>query len=467
MKRAGGMLAGALLGALGCGGDAEVAPLPAPVAIPATPQGSGDAAAGYDYLRYGGYVGSGVPLEVFRQFFTGVTLANDLDRTGDNANLPRAFNAFDVTVGGRTVRVAGGTTCFGCHAASLNGRLIPGLGNHASNYTADSSARVRLLDQLVRAMYGAASPEYEAFVPFGRGAQAVGPLSVVPLQGPNGAFLLEDAAASHRDPATLAWRDEPAWTTTAAERFASDVPAWWLLRKKNALYYNGMGRGDFARMLMQVSVVAVRDAAQAAEMLPHFADVAAWIRALEPPRYPDPVDGALAARGEVVFTARCAGCHGTYGAEETYPNLLVPAATVGTDARYAEQFMAPGRLTDWFNRSWYAGGGSSSARMVPTRGYVAPPLDGVWATAPYLHNASVPTLAALLDSRQRPVRWRRDYASDVYDLRAVGWPYTSGTAGDAQTYDTTLPGYRNSGHTYGDALDAAQRGALLEYLKTL
>ncbi len=246
-------------------------------------------------------------------------------------------------------------------------------------------------------MYGAASPEYEAFVPFGRGAQAVGPLSVVPLQGPNGAFLLEDAAASHRDPATLAWRDEPAWTTTAAERFASDVPAWWLLRKKNALYHNGMGRGDFARMLMQVSVVAVRDAAQAAEMLPHFADVVAWIRALEPRALPRPHRPRARRAVAKACHGRCAGCHGTYGAAETYPNLLVPAATVGTDARYAEQFMTPGRLTDWFNPELVRGGGSSSARMVPTRGYVAPPLDGVWATAPYLHNGSVPTLAALLD----------------------------------------------------------------------
>jgi len=31
-------------------------------------------------------------------------------------------------------------------------------------------------------------------------------------------------------------------------------------------------------------------------------------------------------------------------------------------------------------------------------GRADPPLDGIWATAPYLHNGSVPTLAALLDS---------------------------------------------------------------------
>ncbi|MFO0605595.1 MAG: hypothetical protein U0324_20605 [Polyangiales bacterium] len=453
--------------AIGCGESSETPAPEVPVALPATPQRSGDAAAGWDYLRYGGYVGSGVPLEVFRQFFMGVTLPNDLAREGDNASLPRAFNAFDVTVGGRAVRVAGGTTCFGCHAASLNGRLIPGLGNHASNYTADSSARVRLLDQIVRATYGASSPEYDAFAPFGRGALAVGPRATAPFQGPNGAFLLEDAAASHRDPLTLAWRDEPAWDTPAAERVASDVPAWWLLRKKNALYLNGMGRGDFTRMLMQVSVVAVRDAAQAEAMLPHFADVLAYVRSLEAPRYPGTIDTALAAQGAAVFSMRCATCHGTYGPDGRYPNLLVPASVVGTDARYAEMFTARGRLADWFNRSWYAGTGGSTARMVPTRGYVAPPLDGVWATAPYLHNGSVPTLTALLDSRRRPARWRRDFESDAYDLTAVGWPSTDGSAGDANTYDTAQRGYGNGGHTYADALDDGQRRALLEYLKTL
>ena len=36
-----------------------------------------------------------------------------------------------------------------------------------------------------------------------------------------------------------------------------------------------------------------------------------------------------------------------------------------------------------------------------------PPLDGVWATAPYLHNGSVPTLEAVLKSSDRPALWQR------------------------------------------------------------
>lgn len=34
-------------------------------------------------------------------------------------------------------------------------------------------------------------------------------------------------------------------------------------------------------------------------------------------------------------------------------------------------------------------------------------------------------------------------------------------------YDTTLPGYGNSGHRFGDLLLQAERNAILEYLKTL
>jgi hypothetical protein len=105
---------------------------------------------------------------------------------------------------------------------------------------------------------------------------------------------------------------------------------------------------------------------------------------------------------------------------------------------------------------------------------VAPPLDGVWATAPYLHNGSVPTLAALLDSSQRPTYFIRSTVD--YDAAALGWSFDELDHGQADEtdlerrdliYDTTLLGYGNGGHTFGDMLSADDRAALLEYLKTL
>ncbi|MCB0577028.1 MAG: hypothetical protein KDC61_20890, partial [Saprospiraceae bacterium] len=109
-------------------------------------------------------------------------------------------------------------------------------------------------------------------------------------------------------------------------------------------------------------------------------------------------------------------------------------------------------------------------QLLPNSGYVAPPLDGIWATAPYLHNGSVPTLEDLLNSPQRPAYWKRtfDNTEAEYDKVKVGWKYSVETSqADADTYNTTLAGYRNQGHTFGDVLGADDRKALIEYLKTL
>jgi hypothetical protein len=107
---------------------------------------------------------------------------------------------------------------------------------------------------------------------------------------------------------------------------------------------------------------------------------------------------------------------------------------------------------------------------------VAPPLDGIWATAPYLHNGSVPTMAALLDSSTRPRYFTRSFDSKDYDPVALGWRFSVVDHGQSAEpsaskavliYDTTLIGYSNSGHTFGDVLSPPQRLAVIEYLKTL
>ena len=105
-----------------------------------------------------------------------------------------------------------------------------------------------------------------------------------------------------------------------------------------------------------------------------------------------------------------------------------------------------------------------------------PPLDAVWATAPYLHNASVPTIAALLDNDKRPTYWRLKRDPRAYDSQALGWRYEAlehgkeGAADEEEArmiYDTTRHGYGNQGHDYGDSLSEEERQAVLEYLKTL
>ena len=107
---------------------------------------------------------------------------------------------------------------------------------------------------------------------------------------------------------------------------------------------------------------------------------------------------------------------------------------------------------------------------------MAPPLDGIWATAPYLHNGSVPTVADLLNSYDRPAQWARysavaktpTGAADEYDHERLGWKVKRDkAAGGKYEYDPSKPGYGNGGHTYGDHLTDEERAAVVEYLKTL
>ena len=58
-------------------------------------------------------------------------------------------------------------------------------------------------------------------------------------------------------------------------------------------------------------------------------------------------------------------------------------------------------------------------------GYVAPPLDGIWASAPYLHNGAVPTLWHLFHADQRPTVWQR--SEDGYDQEKIGLEVTTMT----------------------------------------
>jgi hypothetical protein len=291
--------------------------------------------------------------------------------------------------------------------------------------------------------------------------------------GANPAQAITLALMAHRDPKTLAWSNEPLMDLPDSEVLPVSVPPWWNVKKKHAMFYNGQGRGDHVATMILASTTCTDTVAEAREIDRWFVDVAAYIASLEPPAYPWAIDRALAEDGERLFNRECKECHGRYGATERYPNKLVALDEVGTDPAMAEVAVDGARdYIRWFERSFYG----RRADAVPGLGYVAPPLDGVWATAPYLHNGSVPTIAALLDTRTRPTYWRHDGADPAYDQGALGWRYRELTRDREQfasleeqkwVYDTTRPGYGNQGHDFGDELTDAERRALLEYLKTL
>ena len=99
--------------------------------------------------------------------------------------------------------------------------------------------------------------------------------------------------------------------------------------------------------------------------------------------------------------------------------------------------------------------------------YKARPLDGIWATGPYLHNGSVRTLRELLlpPAEREQTFW---VGSTEFDAEEVGFVSEPSADGSTFAFDTSLPGNGNMGHVYGAAdLSEADRDALIAYLKTL
>jgi len=430
--------------------------------IPATPQAiNGDVERGFDYISSGDYVGTGIPFDAVKKQFKDYrdTL---LYRKGDNANMPYSQTVFEMENG---VKVTTGT-CFTCHAGRLDGELIAGLGNSKSDFTKSMGIIAFGINTMVKLKFRKRSEERQVFQPYGhlmpKGIRQI----VTPNPGVNPAFRLEEGYANFRDPVDLEYERKKQYTMPKYV-LASDVPPLWNVKKKNALYYNGMGRGDFRKQFMQASLAGVRDSTQAREILNDFRDVLTWMHSLEAPKYPKEIDENLAERGQAIFEENCSKCHGYYGENESYPNKLIALEKVGTDPYYAYYFMREDGLSNWYNESWYAKSYPASSH-VPKAGYIAPPLDGIWASAPYLHNASVPTLEDLLDSKQRPKYWKRVWDSRAYDYIKMGWQYDKVSKPRGKyVYDTSLEGYGNQGHTFGDKLTNEERTVLIEYLKTL
>ena len=114
---------------------------------------------------------------------------------------------------------------------------------------------------------------------------------------------------------------------------------------------------------------------------------------------------------------------------------------------------------------------SKSKSSDGTLKYKARPLNGIWATAPYLHNGSVPNLWQLLQEPQS--RDKSFYVgSREFDPLNVGFNTTE-IPGSTTLFQVEngpnrpIPGNSNAGHSYGTMLSDEDKWALIEYMKTL
>lgn len=467
--------------------------------IPAEEQKLGDAEKGRDLILNGGYMGCGIPARLLDNPLLGGFIGSALGPAGDGTKIPGrnekneplsyTTNQFTTTDGVEVVNVG----CLMCHAGSFNGELMIGLGVADADFTAGFGGGTGAgmtgggLPSNLTGLLGLSEAESENLNKMLTRSTVFNEITAMRTVGQNPAEAMAITLMAHRNE-DLSWSDEPVvpWEfknhkgeTIEPEAFPSDVPPWWRAKKKNGLFYNAMARGDHSGSMALATSICVDTVEQAEIISAMFEDMHAFVLTLEAPKYPFDIDDALADKGKDLFIESCAGCHGTYGAtdaEDTFPNLLFPLPIIGTDGVIAEGGVvyAP-QLVEGYNRTYY---GQVTPFIVkdPAVGYIAPPLDGVWATGPFLHNGSVPSIELVLNSKARPKFWKRkNLDSADFDAEALGFPYVAVDYGQADAsdnekksiYDTTQFGQGNAGHVFGDHLTQNERRAVIEYLKTL
>jgi hypothetical protein len=251
---------------------------------------------------------------------------------------------------------------------------------------------------------------------------------------------------------------------------------------------------------------------------------------LKSPTWPSelpPVDKTLAGQGATLYKEHCQGCHlaPVSSAEfwtsdrwslpdnrkqERYPGErylrlnVVPITRIGTDPAQAQDMadrkvvvpkeldiatdgfgQALGLVTEKTIKHWYdsqtppigteqreeLNGYRDNGIQAPLA-YKARPLNGIWATPPYLHNGSVPNLYALLSPvNERPAKFYLGHRE--YDPVNVG--YRTDRLDGGFELDTRIRGNYNTGHEFNNGKDGVigrlltpqERRALVEFLKTM
>jgi len=427
---------------------------------PATDEGNAE--AGYKYLIEGNAFRSGIPLRIYKylQLLKNSSIA---EMAGYSKFVSNDFIIFK-NESGRLIATPG---CLHCHSQQFNNELVIGLGNSYSNFQVNTTPYLKLIERVIKTMYGKNSSEWKAAETAFQTGSVLSSRIVTQMQGPNPAHRIAEVMASHRDPETLIFRTDTNYFSIPSIVIPNDVPALWLSKRKKAFTVNAMEQGSYLKHLMSPAILTFKDSAEAREIYNNIKDVWEYIKTMEPPKYPYSINKKLAEEGKLIFLKTCSPCHGTYGNNGYYPNKLISGDIIGTDSMMWKYYIKYPEYAEWFNKSWFATT-TSPAFIKPQPGYVPPPLDGVWITAPYLHNGSVPTVEAVLNSELRPRYWKRSFSMEKYDYEKLGWQYkTLAKPGGKKTYDTDIPGYGNYGHYFGDHLSDEERKAVIEYLKTL
>lgn len=313
-----------------------------------------------------------------------------------------------------------------------------------------------------------------------------------------------------------------------------DPTPWWLLRYKDTVYWYGEPNRlakDFSFNFTQSHRGLDLNHEQ------HVRDVEKallFARSTTSPRYPKELNWDRVEMGRKLFhekeieladtTATCSSCHGTYTHIDSgfkwsvdYPGPLTKRynfvdPTYAKLAAYLQEKLGPTLQTlgqkylDAFGPKWISNFIPGFYVSNDGVGILPPPLVGVWASAPYFHNGSVPTLFEVLRPQRRSPYWSRSTDPTAYDFQKAGLVYDESKEFDERylnnealpnsadkrgpqyermaawsrehffdpralqfrrTYYTDLPGKNNGGHSFAVTWTDDEINSVIEFLKSV
>lgn len=405
-------------------------------------------------------------------------------------------------------------SCAACHSSNLFGKTVLGMTNRfprANEFFIKAKKVMPLMDPHIFKAYTRATDAETALL-----VESKERLKSVALKQPIALGLDTSLAQvslslNRRAKDGYANYSDKASRSPRADAYLDDKPAdskpavWWNVKYKNRwlsdgsvlsgnpiftnLIWNEIGRGADLHELEQWlaendHVIKELTTAVFASEAPHITDF-----------YPaEKIDLGRAKAGEQIFKNNCAKCHGNYEKAWNLPHALVLSAAERlktVEVRYKEKTPVVNVGTDPFRRQ-----GMKSLEQLndleiskkngivikAQEGYVPPPLVGIWARWPYMHNNSIPNLCVLLTpAKKRPSIYYSGEALNKdtdYDFACGGYPIGDKTPKAWKTrehlYDTRNAGMGNMGHDEGifikdgkEILTAEDKHNLIQFLQTL
>ncbi|MCB0342237.1 MAG: hypothetical protein H6626_04785 [Pseudobdellovibrionaceae bacterium] len=420
---------------------------------------------------------------------------------------------------GITLREIGSDTaftvsCAGCHAEKLFGRPILGLTTRFPRANEFFVAGTKTLTQASSFMFrmatGATDGEIEMFERSKYRSQFIGSRKPQVL-GLDTSLAQVALSVAHRNPDEYLTFSEEYATNPRSEPLA-EVPAdskpavWWNVKYKNRYLSDGSvvsGNPVFTNFLWN-EIGRGADLYELESWLGENEEIVEELTtavfSAEAPKFTDffPVehfDLDRVQRGERIYVRRCSKCHGEYekgyhqpgsesgSLEEQLTTVQVhylertPVKNVGTDPLRWQGMRSLLALNQLAISSKHG------TVIKAQKGYVPPPLVGIWARWPYMHNNSMPSLCAVLTrSEERPKAYWPGPANDPgtdFDKECNGYPLAENVPAHWKQrseafYDTARAGMSSIGHDENifikngkEILSTQDKRDLILYMQTL